>query len=412
MSISKAASAPPAIKALGLAVALFASLPALAQPLVDIGLFPSSTDGVLEVRLRANGNFNQLLSNMVFTISWPASSGVTLDDAHLISLCSAIPVVPNGDGMQQSAGVRYQTYFMLGFTSLGSTCPLVSGQELTVMRIPLIGLTSCTNLNIADDAYTGSHNKDLYISLNGLDRTGSIYSSPVSECVCTALSLDITTDAQPAQTGWEIRDVSSGLVAISGTMPGNRANRTVHIPACLAQGCYRLTVTDAGGNGITGGGYLLHQGANRIIDASGAFGSSSAIADDGSFCIPLGPTFLKPPFCDLTGIAVNDILSVKKLAPANGYGFEIFDPHGSFDTTVFRNGPNLKFTANLWNKVPHFLDLNVRVNARVGGVFGAFGKVCKAQFGGGAGMALGIDELSDQSDAGLSVFPNPLVDET
>lgn len=409
--MAQATTAHRAIKAMALALTLLFGIPAaLAQPTVDIGLFPSSTNGVLEVRLRANGNFDQLLSNMVFTIAWPASSGVTLDDSQLTSLCSAIPVVPNGDGMQQSGGMRYQTYFMLGFESLGYACPLVSGQEMTVMRVPLHGLISCTDLTIAADAYTGSHNKDYYVSLNGLDRTGNIYSSPVSECGCTALNLDITTDDHPGQTGWEIHDLSTGLMAFSGAIAASKANRTIHIPVCLAQGCYRLTVTDAGGNGISGGGYILRQGTQRIIDASGEFGTSSAIADDGGFCLPLGPTYLKPPFCDLSAIAVNDMLRAKKLSPATSYGFEVFDPHGGFDTTVYRNGPNLKFTPAIWDRIPHDLALNVRVNAKVSGAFGAYGKICKAQLGSAPGMALGIEELSGSDDGGLSVFPNPISD--
>jgi hypothetical protein len=398
-----------ALQALGLAVLPLLTVPSLhAQPTVDIALYPSATPGAVEVRLRPNGSFDQLLSNMVFTISWPASSGVTLDDAQLVSLCSAIPIVPNGDGMQQAGGLRYQTYFMLGLQSLAAGCPLVNGQELTVMRIPLVGLTTCTSLNIAHDGYTGSHNKDYYVSLNGLDRTGAIYSTPVSQCACTKLRLDITTDNHPGELGLEIRDAASGTIVLSGNMPPSQTDRTVHIPTCLDQGCYRLKVTDAGGNGISGGGYVLHKGSQRIIDASGAFGSVSAIADNGTFCVPLGPAFLKPTSCDQMSIGLNDILRAKRLSTADGYGFEVFDPHGSFDTTVFRDGPNLKFTAGLWNRIPHDLELNIRVNARIGGVFGSFGKICTAQLGSSPGMALGVDEYDMPEGTRMSIYPNPL----
>lgn len=56
------------------------------------------------------------------------------------------------------------------------------------------------------------------------------------------------------------------------------------------------------------------------------------------------------------------------------------------------------------------LSLDVRVNAKQGGVFGAFGQTCRASFSGSPGMALGVDELYADADEGLVVFPNPLTD--
>lgn len=365
---------------------------------------------MLEVRLKASGNFDELLSNMVFTISWPTTSGVQLDNANLVSLCDRVPIVPNGDGLKQSGGRSYQTYFMLSLQQLASTCPMVSGQEFTVMRIPVTGLSSCVEFKLTNDSYTAANNKNYYLSLNGQDRTGSIYQPTAQLCACTNISLDIATDGQPGQTGWEFYD-SSGQVISSGSLSANQTNRTVHLSSCRNTGCYRVRITDSAGNGITGGGYTVKVGGNRVIDATGAFGATSALANNGTFCIPLGPTNLKAPSCDQTGMTVGSALHAVKVPGADRYTFWLFDPHGSFDTTIVRNGPNLKFTSNLWNRIPHNLSLNVRVNARVGGVFGAYGKACKTQLSGAPGMlAQAVEEIEADAIGELSVYPNPVQD--
>lgn len=384
-----------------------------AQPVVNIGLYASTTPGVVDVRLKADGDFSQLLSNLLFTISWPASAGGSLDDAGLVSLCPKIPIVPNGDGLQVANGRRYQTYFMLGFESLNLSCPMVAGQELTVMRIRMTGNTSCADLQIANDGYTAANNKDYYVSLNGADRTGITFTSNVSICPCVpGVMLHIATDDHPEQISYEFRSATDGSLVTSGNLSAGQANRVVHESICLPPGCYRLKVMDSGGNGISGGAYVLMQGGSRIIDATGEFGSVSAIKDDGSFCLPLGPAMLKPTSCDLTDIGTNDILNAKKVTGATAYTFWIFDPHGSYDTTIVRNGPKLKITPGIASQLPMGLDMNVRVNAQQGGVFGAFGKTCRARFGAAPGMALGVDELYADEDEGLVVFPNPLIDGT
>ncbi|MBK9421875.1 MAG: T9SS type A sorting domain-containing protein [Flavobacteriales bacterium] len=388
---------------------LVLSIPALAQPTVQIGIFPSAVSGQLDVRLKANGDFDQLLSNLLFTISWPTASGIGLDNAQLVNLCDRLPIVPNGDGVQQSGGRSYQTYFMLSLQSLAGGCPLLSGQELTVMRVPVTGLSACTDISIANDSFTANNNKNYYISLNGQDRTGTVYTPSASLCSCSILTLSITTDNQPAQTGWAIYS-DLGAVLYSGTLKPGQTSRTVALNSCEPNGCYRVRITDAGGNGIAGGGYTVKLGNDRIIDATGAFGSASGLKNNGTFCIPLGPVSLKPTSADLAGIAANTVLTANKITGANSYTFWIFDPHGSFDTTVVRNTPKLKLIPDLWNRIPHDLSLNVRVNARTGGAYGPFGKACTAMLG--SAQLRAIAEVTSDGDENLTVYPNPLQDNT
>ena len=50
-----------------------------AQPLTDIGLFPNASPNTLEVRLRPDASFNQVVSNLTFTIRWNANAADSLD---------------------------------------------------------------------------------------------------------------------------------------------------------------------------------------------------------------------------------------------------------------------------------------------------------------------------------------------
>lgn len=381
-----------------------------AQPTVQIGLFTAQESGMVEVRLKPDGDFDQLLSNMVFTISWPTSANVQLDNAQMVSLCDRLPVVPNGDGVQQSGSRSYQTYFMLSLQQLAGGCPLVNGQELTVMRIPVTGVTSCVTLKLTNDTYTAANNKNFYLSLNGVDRTGSIYHPTAKVCDCSTIALDINTDGQPAQTGWEFYN-GTGQLLLSGNLNPGQTNTTVHLSACRSDACYRIRITDAGGNGISGGGYTVSVNGDRVIDATGLFGASSSLADEGGFCSPLGPTFLLPGSADLTGITAGTTLQAQTVSGADKYGFWIFDTHGSFDTVITRSTPSLKLYNALWNAMPHDLRLNVRVQARTGGSFGAYGKACNATLGApGMMMAMQVDEGLPTDFGDLTVYPNPIQD--
>ena len=82
--------------------------------------------------------------------------------------------------------------------------------------------------------------------------------------------------------GWEIREQGTQSLVQDGTafLP---SSGDFDQDVCLPDGCYYLAVTDDGGDGITGGGYLLRAlNGPRIIDNTGNFssGSTSAIANN------------------------------------------------------------------------------------------------------------------------------------
>jgi hypothetical protein len=222
-------------------------------------------------------------------------------------------------------------------------------------------------------------------------------------CTTNGLTLEMETDANFVQTSWEIVAQGTNVVALSGNnLP---AQGVITQSVCLPDGCYRLRVLDAGGDGIAGGGYILRTNAgDRIIDNRDNFtnGSVSAVIGNGGFCLPLGTDKLIYTSCDKLDW-VNNQFIVAAENPAvsaqwqvgnqtdDGYQFWWFDPNGSYGYTKFRShatsdgfGPANAIRAchariNNWspNQVPANVLMNVKVRSRVNGNNSAWGPVCR-----------------------------------
>ncbi len=224
--------------------------------------------------------------------------------------------------------------------------------------------------------------------------------TPVSACT-NDLVVEFTTDANGAQIGWGIEPLAGGTAVCGGEgLPGNAV---ITVACCLPDGCYRLVVTDAGGDGIAGGGYVLRTvDGDRIIDNSGNFstGSVSAVAD--GFCLPLGDDRPIHTSCDRTWWQSGNYLVATENAAVSaqfgvsnttsGYEFWFFDPNGGLSFRKFRNhatsdgfAPNNAVRAahiklNNWAVANH-LQENVLYNVRIRGVVAgeelAFGPACR-----------------------------------
>ncbi|MEO8589516.1 MAG: hypothetical protein ABI432_09120, partial [Flavobacteriales bacterium] len=166
-----------------LALTLLATVPAFAQlpTTVDIDLVQGVGANELDVMLRANGNsFNQVISNLLFTVRWVDTSPATLGLGSTGTWCplpnSAFS--PGPSTMVTTGGFKYRTYSSIGLQQIGipqdpdGGCG-ASGQTLTantwvkVFTITVSGNTGCTDFNIVNDAYTGANNRNYFISLNG-----------------------------------------------------------------------------------------------------------------------------------------------------------------------------------------------------------------------------------------------------
>lgn len=157
-------------------VALATGLSAQAQlPQVDITLVDNGNNE-LEVRVRPDGDFDGLFSSLVFTIRWDASSNADLGAiSQVLPAAVYMPITKSGP-QTDDAGNRYQIFAGFGFTPLnGLGASWSAGNEYALMTIPVLNGTS--TFEIVNDAWTGdiANNGDYYVSLNGSDQTGVIY---------------------------------------------------------------------------------------------------------------------------------------------------------------------------------------------------------------------------------------------
>ncbi|MEZ4756823.1 MAG: T9SS type A sorting domain-containing protein [Flavobacteriales bacterium] len=163
-------------RTLTLAGALLLASPFFAQlPLVDITWVTLPTDQI-EVRMRPDGPFSSLFSSCVFTVRWldGGSQGLgTVEQEPAYSAC--VPVAKSG-GEQVSGIYRYQVFYGSSLTSFPDAELAWEGdQEYVVCRINTLG--GAASYEVVNDEWTGviTNNGDYYVSLEGQDRTGEIY---------------------------------------------------------------------------------------------------------------------------------------------------------------------------------------------------------------------------------------------
>jgi hypothetical protein len=242
------------------------------------------------------------------------------------------------------------------------------------------------------------------------NNAGTINDTWSANCVCVGTTvtcvdwtLTISTDGAGSETTWQIVDASNSAVIGSGGPYAN--NTTVTETICIPfGGCFNLIVSDAGGNGITGGGYVLRDDAgNRVIDNAGngaAFTTTSQAAQP--FCSPVGSDKLLNSSCDKENWNPNQFIIASTNAAVSaqfgvgnqtddGYEFWFFNPNGGYSRRVFIShaSPNtgapagvnaaahLRFSSITSNPVPANVLLNVRVRTRVNGVSSVYGPACR-----------------------------------
>jgi hypothetical protein len=246
-------------------------------------------------------------------------------------------------------------------------------------------------------------------------------------CACAVIPctenvvVELRTDANSHEAGWEILDQNADLVICSGGYPDSPFPTNITNPivgsCCLPTGCYRLRVLDNGGDGfvsggISGGYQLRESGMNGrcIIDNFGNFttGSVSTIGgayENGAFCLPMGDTKLIYSNCDKLDWVDNQYLVCHADANVSaqwqvgnqnndGYNFWIFDPNGGYSFRRFHShavsdgfspanaNRAARMKINGWNHtaltphIPAGMLLNVRVRGVYNWNFTPWGPTC------------------------------------
>ncbi len=164
---------------IGSAIAFVAMVTtSFAQNNVDIGLFHS--DGMLEVRVRPQSDFDGIFSSLVFTIRWERSGGATLGQLAQEPSVQQYMALTKSGNFHEDGPNNYQVYAGFGVTPMNQTgTTWAAGQEYTLARIPFTGNAT---FELVNDPWTHDpgHNADYYVSLGGRNKTGEIYKALTS----------------------------------------------------------------------------------------------------------------------------------------------------------------------------------------------------------------------------------------
>lgn len=227
-----------------LLLALFAIGGLRAQlPTVDITLV-QTIEGPVEVRIRPDGTFDGLLSSIVFTVRW-ADGQANLGTVQQFSPVNFYCGVTKSGPEQVFNGFRYQVFAGFGFVPLSEVpTAWTGGEEIVLCRVNVINGSSA--FSIVNDDWTNdiNNNGNYFISLNGQDRTGEIYT------ISTMLSA-------------ETPSVDGPFIA------PNPADRQLTITMPEGQGGpMGLRVLDAAGRAVMQEQLLFQAGAQVTLDVS------------------------------------------------------------------------------------------------------------------------------------------------
>lgn len=105
------------------------------------------------------------------------------------------------------------------------------------------------------------------------------------------ITMALLTDNYPGETTWNVTDDAGNVIMEGGPYAGNQTNYSAS--ACVATGCYTLTVNDSYGDGMqyngVVGNYSLTDGDGNVLAsmvAGGNFGSQAT----HNFCVEAGGT--------------------------------------------------------------------------------------------------------------------------
>ncbi len=168
-------------------MSVFGAIPCEAQvpSSVDIDLAENATNDSLLVRVRANGSpFTELLTAITFTVRCSAAAPGNFGP-FTVPCIAAIPFT--AQAVVTAGPYTYKTYNAFSTSLITDQCPAEAwpvGQWVTILSVKMNGVNMCTEYNIVNDTWTSANNRNFFISLNGLERVGSIDAQPASVGNC------------------------------------------------------------------------------------------------------------------------------------------------------------------------------------------------------------------------------------
>lgn len=216
---------------------LFLSMGAMAQlpTSVDFKLDRNAAGDSVRIYARPIGaDFGQVVSSLTITIRYdtvPGEAGpwIRRGSGTRTQFCAeGFPITsnPGASVYDPVGGYLYKTYTAFGTSWLDDECPELAWQDGVWRQIMRVGLENstvgCRSFQVMDlysDPFAESQNINMYVSLNGEDRTGIVEGGPVNvggDClVCDAPKINTTTSDSPICS----TDDLSLSVAAGGTAP-------------------------------------------------------------------------------------------------------------------------------------------------------------------------------------------------
>ncbi|MBS1568592.1 MAG: T9SS type A sorting domain-containing protein [Bacteroidetes bacterium] len=204
--------------------------------------------------------------------------------------------------------------------------------------------------------------------------------------------VNITTDANPGQLSWELRDSGLSLLASGAPTVANGLNSTtVCLEAFQSNSFYNFKLMDSFGDGITNGGWELRTTTGKLIlkdvFANGNQSPSATPASPGygsahSFSLPLGTANIAATECGIFNNLPGNKVYCNKVTGATQYQFEFSDPDAGFLRRIVRTTNYVRF----WDMVSNPLVPGVHYFGRVRS--NVAGPLASAHWGSGCEMGL------------------------
>jgi hypothetical protein len=160
---------------------------------------------------------------------------------------------------------------------------LVNGESLKTLNWNgNLGLFASETVDLGEISFPVEENNTIEVSIKGVNggtdeaasnNIASLEFKGAPETVGKVLKLSIRTDNHPEETTWKVTNYWTGEVILEGgpyDQPNHMYTETLDI---TGDGCYDLTIYDAGGNGLDGGVYGLKAG-NTTLFSGNTFGDS------------------------------------------------------------------------------------------------------------------------------------------
>lgn len=227
-------------------------------PVVDITHHMNASNQV-EIYVRPDAAFDEVFSSSVFTLRWLNADGANLGGIQQLMPTAQYQTVAKSGPEQVSGSYRYQIFTGFGLVALfdleTSWGPF---EEILLCRVNVIN--GMSTFELVNDAWTQSNNGNFYVSLNGVDRTGQIYTfTTVEESIEGLATGGVRIMPNPgagpfrvlmdmAEAGtleFELTDGLGRVVRQWSEGAGQGTHRTVVDLAGRSAGTYLLTVRSA-----------------------------------------------------------------------------------------------------------------------------------------------------------------------